>query len=116
MAEGLQYTGQQAQGAVYSGTALGGRAIGQFSGEPVVSNALDQHEKMLAALVEELSSLCGRAGSLADRMFGPSPEAVGANEKGPANPPQVRRIEDLAGAAHMRVAALRGYLERLERL
>lgn len=79
-------------------------------------NALDQHEKSLAVLVDELGDLCARACNVADRMFGPFPESVGKTEATPSNPPVIRRLEDLTNAAHMRVSALKSYLERLERL
>lgn len=99
--------------AIQFGTGIGSYTTTAVEQPP---NVLEQHEKMLSALVNELGDICGRAACLADRLFGPSPEAVGTNEKQPANPPAIRRLEDLVSAAHVRTAALRGYLNRLERL
>jgi hypothetical protein len=109
-------TAQRGEGIAYAGGALAGTFGPIMADKQINPTALDQHEKALAAIVSELGDLCGRACGLADRMFGPSPEPVGQNEKEPAQPPQIRRIENLASAAHQRLSALKGYMQRLERL
>lgn len=83
---------------------------------PPQVNALDQHENSLQALVGHLSNLNQRALNLADRMFGSQPEAVSKSDPAPANPPAIRRLEDLMAMAHQQIDALSRHVERLERL
>lgn len=83
---------------------------------PVQPNALEQHEHSLSALVGHLSNLNQRALNLSDRMFGSQPEPVSKGENPPANPPAIRRLEDLMAMAHQQIDALTRHIERLERL
>lgn len=90
-----------------------GQTIASMPPQP---NALEQHENSLSALVGHLGNLNQRALNLSDRLFGSQPEPVGQNEKPPANPPAIRRLEDLMAMAHQQIDALSRHVERLERL
>lgn len=79
-------------------------------------NLLNQHEKMLTVLLGQIENGAQRVTALADRLFGSVPQSVGANEKSPADPPAIRRLENLMSIAHTRVNALLEGLVRLERL
>ena len=84
--------------------------------QPMPPQALEQHETSLQSLVAHLSNLNQRAMVLADRMFGSQPEPVSKGETAPANPPAIRRLEDLMSMAHQQIDALTRHVERLERL
>lgn len=100
-----------------SGGLIGGNQAAQLLSNPVSTSALQDLENRLCDVLSRVHSNSAQLRNIADRVCGPCPEPVnGKQDPTPSDPPQLRRLEDLAGYLAASIDDLGNQVTRLSRL